>query len=120
MGPRMFGRRVSVPLAVWCICWIAEGADITGQAPASGMAIIDFAGVVEVMPAGQAAWARAYKGQLLKPGDRVRTREQSRLVLRLSENDTARLHDITEFQIQTPTPARNKSSFNLLQGMLYL
>jgi len=121
MGPKNFSRRCSVPIAIWCIWFATETGHVNAQAPPpSGISIVDFAGVVEVSPAGQAAWSPATKGQLLNPGDRVRTRQHSRLALRVSENDTLRFHDITEFQIQPPAAPKKKPGLNLLQGMLYL
>jgi Tfp pilus assembly protein PilF len=63
-------------------------------------------------------WDRAYRGQVLRPRDRIRTRQHGRALLRLSDQSFFRLNPLTELVIQPPEPKR-KSIFRLLLGRLY-
>jgi predicted Zn-dependent protease len=74
---------------------------------------------VEVLPAGANQWQTARAGTRLNPGDRIRTREFSTVVLRWSEKSVTRLAELSDVQIQAPPGARQPSSFSLLQGVLY-
>lgn len=73
---------------------------------------------VEVMRSGTTSWDQAYPEQILRPGDRIRTRHQGRATLRLSDQSLLRLSPLTEMIILPPEPKR-RSIFRLLLGRLY-
>src|SRR5438132_359941 len=120
MGPKKIIRQCSALFAFWCV-WCAMGTpDLSAQAPGPVIVVVRITGTAEVSPAGQAGWSRISAGQSLRPGDRVRTGDQSEIVLRFSPNDTARIRELTSFQIPAGAAPKQKSGLNLLQGMLYL
>jgi tetratricopeptide (TPR) repeat protein len=77
-------------------------------------------GTVEVLRAGTQTWAPAVTNQVLRAGDRLRTRAASQVALRWSDKSVLRLNELGDFQIQTP-PAQQKGDgrFTLWQGILY-
>jgi Flp pilus assembly protein TadD len=98
---------------------ILSAQTVTPRIAADQVTIESVERIVEVLPAGAAQWQRASKGQMLKPGDRVRTREFSQVTLRWSEKSATRLAELSDVQIQAPPGARQPSSFSLFQGVLY-
>jgi len=80
-------------------------------------ALIELEGTVVVSRSGSPAWDAAYTNQMLFPGDRLRTLERSRAVVRLSDFSLLRLSELTHIQI--PAPTSRRSGFHLLRGLLY-
>lgn len=91
---------------------------VTPPAPASEIRIETIEGVVEVNPGGAGQWQRALRGRVLQPGDRVRTRELSRVSIRWSDQSMVRLAELSDVQIQ-PGAAKQPASFSLMTGLLY-
>ncbi len=79
--------------------------------------LLELEGRAVVSRAGSAAWDPAYTNQVLFPGDRLRTLERSRAVVRLSDLSLLRLSDLTHIQI--PVATSRRGGFNLLRGLLY-
>lgn len=88
-----------------------------GTGEASSAALIEFEGGVVVSRSGSPAWDAGYTNQALFPGDRLRTLERSRAVVRLSDLSLLRLAELTHIQI--PPPSSRRSGFHLLRGLLY-
>ncbi len=66
-----------------------------------------------------AAWLPATVGQKLALHDRVRTGEDSRAAVRLSDLSILRLDELTEAEILPPTEAAAKPTVDLKQGTAY-
>src|SRR5687768_7809266 len=93
---------------------------LTGRsAPAepSPAVLIELEGGAVISRTGSAAWDRAYTNQMLFPGDRLRTLERSRAVVRLSDLSLLRLAELSHIQI--PEATSRRGGFNLLRGLLY-
>lgn len=85
---------------------------------AAGSQLLEAAGQVEYLAATATNWQTAGVGLLLHPGDRLRTRAQSRAALQLSDRSVIRLDELTTLEILAPrTTARKR--FSLWQGALY-
>jgi len=120
VGPKKLLRRCSAPFAIWCVWCALEINRLNAQTPTAGISVAYVSGRVEVSPAGQADWKPLTVGQVLKPGDRVRTGDHSQLTLMFPGNDPVRFRELSRFQIQASPAAKPKYRVNLLQGMLYL
>src|SRR5688572_10032272 len=79
--------------------------------------VIEIEGRVVVSRSGSVAWDPAHTNQLLFPGDRLRTMERSRAVVRLSDLSLLRLSELSHIQI--PEPTARRGGFNLLRGLIY-
>src|SRR5258705_6725462 len=99
----------------------AQGPAVTPREAPKDISIIGIGGKgnVEVMAAGGAQWQPARSGQILKPGDRIRTREFSTVQLQWSDKSIVRLGELAEVQIQPPPAEKQPASFSLVQGLLY-
>ena len=80
--------------------------------------LIEAAGRVEFGRAGNPGWQTARVGLALNPGDRVRTRDQSRAAVQLSDRSVLRLSESTTLEILPPRRAEKKR-FSLPRGLLY-
>jgi tetratricopeptide (TPR) repeat protein len=74
---------------------------------------LEIEGKVEVARAGTATWRAAFTNQALAAGDRVRTGERSRAVVRASDKTMKRLGELTIYQVQPGSGGK------LLKGLLY-
>jgi Tfp pilus assembly protein PilF len=98
---------------------IAVGAlAASAQSTNSLSVVIEAAGRVEFNSGGGTNWQPARVGAALKPGDRVRTREQSRAAVQLSDRSVIRLNERTTLEILPPRRAEKKR-FGLPVGSLY-
>ena len=80
--------------------------------------LIEAAGRVECLTAGTTNWRSALVGTTLVPGDRVRTHEQSRAAVQLSDRSVIRLSERTTLELLPPRRAEKKR-FGLSSGSLY-
>jgi Tfp pilus assembly protein PilF len=80
--------------------------------------IIEAAGSVECTTGGNTNWRVAPVGTALLPGDRVRTHEQSRAAVQLSDRSVVRLNERTTLEVLPPKRAE-KRRFGLPRGALY-
>ena len=80
--------------------------------------LIEAAGQVEFITPGQTNWQKASCGLTLTPGDRVRTREQSRAAVQLSDRSVIRLNERTTLEILPPRNAEKKR-FGLPGGSIF-
>jgi Flp pilus assembly protein TadD len=79
--------------------------------------VIEIAGRVEYTHGGT-NWQDAVAGLALQPGDRVRTREQSRAAVQLSDRSVIRLSERTTLEILPPRRSEKKR-FGLPRGALF-
>jgi tetratricopeptide (TPR) repeat protein len=102
----------------WSLLTIAA---LTLSTPASNGAtnalLIEMEGRVVVSRSGSVAWDPAYTNQALFPGDRLRTMERSRAVVRLSDLSLLRLSELSHIQI--PDTTTRRGGFHLLRGLIY-
>jgi tetratricopeptide (TPR) repeat protein len=97
---------------------IAPAQTVTPQVIADDIRIQTIEGIVEVQAAGAGPWRPVKPGHGLKPGDRVRTRERSRVSIHWSQRSVARLPELSDVQIQAAGP-NQPASFSLFTGLLY-
>src|SRR5688500_10041122 len=74
------GASLVMALVAWQFCTLAGRA-----ADPSHAVLIELEGAAVISRTGSAAWDPAYTNQVLFPGDRLRTLERSRAVVRLSD-----------------------------------
>lgn len=102
----------------------SAGAQTNGPAPTATTnapnqsRLIEVAGHVELRRTGQDQWQPARVGDALAPGDRVRTRAESRAALQLSDRSVIRLDERTTLELQRPHQ-REKRRFLLPFGSLF-
>ena len=75
--------------------------------------------IVDVAAAGTIAWRSGIVGQALFLHDRLRTGEDSRATLRLSNLSVLRVDELTNLEILPPQESTAKPSLNLKQGSTY-
>ena len=108
---------VGLAVALVMICSIEASAQGNSRSATNQMAVLEIEGTVEVSRSKSPTWDPAYVNQLLHGGDRVRTRERSRAVVRLSQLTTWRLDQLSVLEL--PVEPQPRSLFNLLRGALY-
>src|SRR5580765_6348292 len=109
-------------LAVWLLSPFgrAQNAGVQSAAAANSQLshVIEVAGTVEFQNVGANVWASATNGTALAPGDRLRTRAQSRAAVQFSDRSVIRLSEQTTLEIQPPRRAE-KRRFRLPFGSLF-
>ena len=80
--------------------------------------VVEVAGTVEFQTGGAANWVVATNGLALKPGDKLRTRVESRAAVLFSDRSVMRLNESTTLEIQPPRRAE-KRRFRLSVGSLF-
>src|SRR5512138_3089495 len=88
-----FWLMAAAAIAFACVVFPARTAE-----PA---VLISFNGPVEVMKAGTRDWIPAHTNEVLQPGDRVRTGEGARAMMRLSNNCIARVPPNTIYDVES-------------------
>lgn len=97
---------------------LAAGLPRIAAAPAiTNAVVVEMEGAVEVARGVGALWQRAQTNQVLLPGDRLRTGEKSRAVVRFTALDTVRLGEFSTIAI--PGAEQKESGFSLMRGILY-
>jgi Tfp pilus assembly protein PilF len=79
--------------------------------------VVSFQGKVEVQRAGAKAWDLAYTNQVLETGDRLRTGERCRAVIRMSDQTLLRIGELGLVEI--PATQDQRSRFRFLKGVFY-
>ena len=79
--------------------------------------VLEIEGQVETSRLGSTVWDPAYTNQVLNPGDRLRTLERSRAVVRLSPLTTLRADELTLLRI--PGEPKKRGAMSLLRGVIY-
>jgi tetratricopeptide (TPR) repeat protein len=114
-----------VTFAIALILWATLFKSFAAQVPSPGtiasqVVIQEREGQVQVLRAGANVWIRAEGGMVLIPGDRVRTRQNSRVTLLWANQSTLRLGSYADVQIEPlPAGAAQPSTFTLFSGFLY-
>jgi Tfp pilus assembly protein PilF len=107
-------------LLVFALGTFRAGAQSTNAAANTNelSTLIEAAGQVECMTAANRSWHVAAVGAALLPGDRVRTHEQSRAAVQLSDRSVIRLNERTTLELLPPRRAEKKR-FGLPGGSVY-
>jgi hypothetical protein len=84
--------------------------------PSNPAVVLEMEGAVEILRHGATAWDPGYVGQALRPGDRLRTGERSRALLRLADRSVIRCGELTSVQIG---PEGRRSVIELLRGAIH-
>src|ERR1041385_8607729 len=101
-------------------CAVQISAQSPTNPPAAVFVILEWEGTVEVMRVGTNVWEGARTNQSLFRGDRFRTRENSRALLRLAAGNTWRIDERSEMQVESPTDAHASVLLNVWRGLLRL
>src|ERR1051325_11417398 len=96
----------------------AAGADRLADALPERSEVIEVAGSVEFQIRGGTDWVTATNGLPLSPGDKLRTRTQSRAAVRFSDRSVLRLSESTTLEVQPPRHAERRR-FRLPFGSLF-
>ncbi len=123
---RGIAREVSGPgiFRAFVLIWLCFGSFVgSGRAAETGQLgpaslVVEVAGGVEFQLAGQAEWRAATNGLVLRAGDRVRTRAQSRAAVQYSDRSVLRLGENTTLEIEPPRTA-GKRRFRLPVGSIF-
>lgn len=83
------------------------------------VALIEKEGTVEAKPGSATAWENAYTNQVLITGDRLRTGERSRALLRLLDSSTMRLFELGDYSVEPLPSSEGKLSFSIAKGWAY-
>ena len=102
-------------LGTLILCIAAPQA--SGQTNASTVAIIEAEGRVEASHPEFTLWETGPRPYTVLPGDRVRTGERSRAVIRFTPQSTLRLGEFSLIEI--PRPEEQGTGFSLRRGLLY-
>lgn len=94
------------------------GARLDAAETAEQVVLMSSDGTVEVLPQGAVIWQAARVNAPLHPGDRVRTGENSRAMLRYGERTQVQLGEFSETVILLPT--QGQGFLNMIKGWLHL
>ena len=81
--------------------------------------ILTTRGEVSVWLGSAKAWQPATVGQVLRPGDRLRTERASQASLRLFDLSALRVNELTTFELKEPRQKDKKPLLDLKSGSLY-
>lgn len=96
----------------------ARAQGTAGNSQAGEVRIIWVAGSVELMPAGATTWVLTQTNQVLQPGDRLRTADNSRVTLLWSDKSVVPLGPLTQIEILRPDTASSLPGLNFIKGVL--
>ena len=111
-------------VAWFASCLFAARMDGLGQeAPASKQSrppvvVLEIENTLEVRRSGAAVWDPGRTNQILLPGDRLRTGERSRAVLRLSNLTLIRIGELSVLEVPEPEPTE-RIGLNIFKGIFY-
>ncbi|MBI3869317.1 MAG: TonB-dependent receptor [Verrucomicrobia bacterium] len=98
-----------------CLPHLAEAATGTDNR----VALIEKEGTVQTQHARDTSWESAHTNQVLITGDRLRTGERSRALLRLLDSTTLRLFELGDYSVEPLSGSEGKLSFSIAKGWAY-
>lgn len=93
-------------------------AQSTNNGEAGRIQIVEIQGTVEVLSVAGPKWLGAQKNQILHPGDRLRTGENSRAALLWCDQSVLPVGASTEIEILRPQSASSQSGLHLIRGIV--
>jgi len=108
--------------SLFILAWLTTSISLKAQSSGGGTdaLLLTVAGKVEVAPRDNpTGWAPGHTNQILKLGDRLRTRKNSRATLRLSNLSILRVDELTSMEIQPPDAPGHRPVLNLESGAAY-
>ena len=97
-----------------------NGAEVpTSRAKDANYQVLVVEGVVEVAAGGSSQWSAAKANQFLQPGDRLRTRENSRATLMSANEGRVRVRESSELILGPSSARTGRPLLNLLRGFFY-
>ncbi|MEK7675093.1 MAG: FecR domain-containing protein [Verrucomicrobiota bacterium] len=116
---RKFLESVLVGFVFGAGSWAAQGQPTAVPAVAPSQILTTEGKTVEVALAGSLDWHRARINEYLHWGDRLRTGQDSRAMVRLSDQSVLRIRELTTLQIFPPRTADKKPLLDLKNGSVY-
>ena len=110
---------------VWIIILVSGilwSVSLHAQSPgatANEIRILEIQGVVEIMPVGAKNWLLTPTNQVLHPGDKLRTGDNSRTTVRWTDQSVVPFGPLTELEILAPETPDSLSGLHLLRGIAF-
>ncbi len=112
---RTAGGLVLAALLPWTIAVSGQNAS-----PEPGQcSLLTAVGTIEVAPAGTSNFVPGHPGQVLHTGDQVRSGQNSRATIRLSDLSVVRLYELTAMTIRPPARAKQNAIIEVKSGAAY-
>lgn len=102
---------------VWAAFFVLSPARAQAAENGEGAALLSKENVVEIKGGG--SWAPATVGQSLSIHDQVRTGEDSRAAVRLTDLSVYRMDELSKIEITPPATANDKPGLNIKEGTTY-
>jgi Tfp pilus assembly protein PilF len=99
------------------LAFLAVFPTLAAQTEATNAVVVEVEGRALLARAGSDDWQSPRVGQPLLTGDRFRTLEHSRAVIRLTDLSLLRLGELSHIQI--PAPTNRRGGLQFLRGILY-
>ncbi|HUA64520.1 MAG TPA: FecR domain-containing protein [Alphaproteobacteria bacterium] len=97
---------------------VADGQNSSGNTESGEIRIVAIEGSVELMPAGAKTWVLTQTNQMLYPGDRLRTGDNSRVTVLWSDKSVVPLGPLTQIEILAPDNPGSLPGLNFVKGVL--
>jgi hypothetical protein len=95
-----------------------KAQDSSGNGDSTDIRIVAVQGTVELMPAGAKTWVLTQTNQVLNPGDRLRTADDSRVTVLWSDKSVVPLGPLTQIEILEPDNSSSLPGLNFVKGVL--
>jgi Tfp pilus assembly protein PilF len=96
----------------------ANAQNSTGPAETGETRIVSIEGTVELMPGGANTWVLTQTNQVLHPGDRLRTDDNSRVTILWSDKSVVPLGPLTQIEILKPDQTGSLPGVDFVKGVL--
>src|SRR5437867_1219768 len=122
-NPRKTHERVDLLRALFCLgLAVFMFGELSMRAEANSetnsIRILQIQGVAEIMPSGASTWVLTQTNQVLHPGDKLRTGNNSRVAVRWSDQSIVPFGALAEIEILSPDKADALAGLNLIKGVL--
>lgn len=97
---------------------LANAQDSSGTSETGEIRIVAIQGSVELMPAGAKTWVLTQANQVLYPGDKLRTADNSRVTVLWSDKSVVPLGPLTQIEILAPDVPSSLPGLNFVKGVL--
>jgi tetratricopeptide (TPR) repeat protein len=85
---------------------------------ANEIRILQIQGSAEIMPGGARTWVLTQTNQVLHPGDKLRTGNNSRVTLRWSDQSVVPFGALTEIEVVSPDKSDSLPGLSVVKGIL--